>query len=199
MKEYKTTIARLAEDIASRINLEDPLDDSEWPNASFEYHIGISTADTDDVDGWYGLHAIDAGFDSENLILVFDYYGGNCFDVLEICSAFYTQDVLKRELERCIIKLLWQEVTARSTPEQLFLIGASTEIAVAEKATTDCPFCEEYANIKSVAEYYKDSRYTDKFAVCIQHSTWRDGNLQGTATHSAHAVIYCPVCGRKIN
>lgn len=96
MGELKVlTVRQLAEHLASRINLEDVLK-TELP--ACDYGIidtdGETVFDQEELEflhsgvcGWYGIKKIDAGFNSTNLVLVADYYGGGCAYLADIFSG----------------------------------------------------------------------------------------------------------------
>ena len=46
-------------------------------------------------EGWYGIKAIDAGFDSTDLLLICDYYTGGCPQMLSIYEGKKKDDVVE--------------------------------------------------------------------------------------------------------
>ena len=79
--------------------------------------------------GWYGIKAVNAGFESTALVLMSDYYGGNCASVAQL---FYDDgDNWKREIEKAIIATLSVQETV--TPDTLLLV----EIPGADKSDKD--------------------------------------------------------------
>lgn len=68
--------------VASMIDLKSP---SKTALPIFHFAVEVLAADGDDLEtvdtnstAWYGIHKVDTGFDSEDLYLVVDYYGGGC-------------------------------------------------------------------------------------------------------------------------
>lgn len=79
--------------------------------------------------GWYGIKAVNVGFESTALVLMSDYYGGNCASVAQL---FYDDgDNWKREIEKAIIATLSVQETV--TPDTLLLV----EIPGADKSDKD--------------------------------------------------------------
>ena len=85
------TVKELADYLAEKINLE-RIEKTKLPSCDFalldmfsdepiteppEYYYHTARS-------WYGFKQIDAGFDSNNILIVSDYYGGGCFSSIEI-------------------------------------------------------------------------------------------------------------------
>lgn len=86
MKIYRQwmlcTVEELGAWLAERIEKDVLTGEKNFPDCDFT----ITNQETGDslhemarnANGWYGIKAIDAGFDSDQLMLVADYYGGGC-------------------------------------------------------------------------------------------------------------------------
>lgn len=82
------TVEELAKFLASKVNAKSVLA-NRFPNCDFA--IVGDEEDSDDLEyiksgasGWYGIKAIDTGFDSVGLILCADYYGGGCANFTQL-------------------------------------------------------------------------------------------------------------------
>ena len=102
------SINDLSSYIVSRINLENVLKTPLYP---IDFAVDFD-AECDDMSilkanatGWYGIRSIDTGFDSCNLCIVTDYFGGGCGQYIEI---FDGEDVecAKREISRAIVRAM---------------------------------------------------------------------------------------------
>lgn len=56
-------------------------------------------------DGWYGIKRIDAGFDSENMELITDYYGGGCATLTSVMYDEEKNNVINI-VEKSILEVL---------------------------------------------------------------------------------------------
>lgn len=93
MPELKVlTIKGLAEEIVNRIDTEHILKER-FP--ACDYGVidveGETEFDQEELEflrsgicGWYGIHPVDTGFDSEDLVLVADYYGGGSARLVQL-------------------------------------------------------------------------------------------------------------------
>lgn len=87
------TVRELSEWLASKIDSQNVLH-YEVPNCDF------SIVDPDCIDekdlsrvasaamGWYGIKEVNAGFDSDSLMLISDYYGGGCASMSTFFDSF---------------------------------------------------------------------------------------------------------------
>lgn len=73
------SLSELASFIAGKVDLEKPKE-SVIPIISFAVCDEPGTEDFDEIElnvtGWYGIHRVETGFDSDDLHLIADYYGG---------------------------------------------------------------------------------------------------------------------------
>lgn len=56
----------------------------------------------DSSSGWYGMKKFDAGFDSTDLCLIADYYGGGCAEITQLFEGMDDDDIAD-EIERIIL------------------------------------------------------------------------------------------------
>lgn len=107
------TVRQLAAHIASQIDLEDVLknrlpicdfgiidtdDETEFDQEELEFlHSGVC--------GWYGIKDIDTGFNSVNLVLIADYYGGCCTELTQLYDGISLDDATN-EITRIIVNSL---------------------------------------------------------------------------------------------
>lgn len=126
-------IARLAEYLADNTYQSG----EEWHFADCDFSVIDEDTDLSDLNhvkkvdaaGWYGIKAVNAGFESAALVLMADYYGGNCASVAQL---FYDDgDNWKREIEKAIIATLSVQDTV--TPSTMLLI----DITGAKKSDKD--------------------------------------------------------------
>ena len=107
------TVRQLGEYIASLIDLND-VRNTKFPIC--DYGIidtdGETVFDQEELEflhsgvcGWYGIKDIDTGFDSINLVLVADYYGGCCTEIAQIYDGISLDDAVK-EITRIIVNSL---------------------------------------------------------------------------------------------
>lgn len=82
------TIRELANELAKSIDRESVID-SRFTECDFSI-IDIED-ESDDLEyiksgasGWYGIKKLEAGFDSSDLLLLCDYYGGGCPNLIQI-------------------------------------------------------------------------------------------------------------------
>lgn len=54
------------------------------------------------VCGWYGIKDVDTGFDSYDLVLVADYYGGSCAELTQLYDGMTTEDAVE-QITRIIV------------------------------------------------------------------------------------------------
>lgn len=115
MKGLKiASIKALAKLLASQID-EHAVLKSEFPACDFAI---IDSDDSDNINdaarnasGWYGIKAFDAGFDSVNLCLIADYYGGGC---AELCQIFDGMENAAEEIEKTILNTLTYQEAANA-------------------------------------------------------------------------------------
>lgn len=102
------TIRELATFLTNSISISD-VPDSFCPNVDFSVINDDAEKDInkiyDNANGWYGLKVIDAGFDSNCLNIIVDYYGGFCASFLEITPDDCEKGV-EKALEDAIINTL---------------------------------------------------------------------------------------------
>lgn len=114
MKQYKLcTIKEFAEYIADIIysarenkhlwNLQLP--DYDFVIADEEREHKTLAEIVDDSSGWYGMKKFDAGFDSNDLCLITDYYGGGSAVITQIWDG-YNREGNIRNIENMIVKSL---------------------------------------------------------------------------------------------
>ena len=85
-----------------------------------------------DACGWYGIKAVNPGFESTELILVSDYYGGGCASMTQLFwDDGNERDNWKKEIEKAIIETLSVQETV--TPDTMLLI----DITRTEKSNKD--------------------------------------------------------------
>lgn len=94
MKQYKLcTIHKFAEYVAEIIDTQGKYENGQFtaplPDYNFaiadEYREGITLEEIAlSSSGWYGMKQFDAGFDSIDLCLITDYYGGGCATITQI-------------------------------------------------------------------------------------------------------------------
>lgn len=114
MVEMKVlTVVALAEHIASLIDLENILE-KRFPDCNFGIiDVAVETEfDQEELEflqtgvcGWYGIKAVDAGFDSYDLVLIADYYGGGCAKLTQLYDGISKDDAVK-EICRIIVGCL---------------------------------------------------------------------------------------------
>jgi len=68
-----------------------------------------------DASGWYGIKAVDAGFDSEDLIIISDYYGGGCAHMASIYSGEDRADAVRAIKDTILYTLSIQEEVRADT------------------------------------------------------------------------------------
>lgn len=80
-----------------------------WPFETVDFAIADEFADQDDLEtvkanssGWYGIHSVDCGFDSDCVALAVDYYGGGCLQVVSVFSGM-GEEGLATELQNAIL------------------------------------------------------------------------------------------------
>ncbi len=125
-------IARLAEYLADNTYQSG----EEWHFADCDFSVIDEDTDLSDLNhvkkvdaaGWYGIKAVNAGFESTALVLMSDYYGGNCVSVAQL---FDDGDNWKREIEKAIIETLSVQETVN--PDTMLLI----ELCGAKKNSKD--------------------------------------------------------------
>ncbi len=82
------TVEELANFLTSKVNAQNVLA-NRFPNCDFAIvEDGDASDDLEYIksgaSGWYGIKAIDTGFDSLGLILCADYYGGGCANFTQL-------------------------------------------------------------------------------------------------------------------
>lgn len=60
--------------------------------------------------GWYGVKSIDTGFDSDELCLVADYYGGGCAHFLTL-----EDDLFEKTATHCIAHLIMDTLSVQES------------------------------------------------------------------------------------
>lgn len=76
------TVEELGEWLAERVEKDVLTGEKNFPDCDFTIvdpeDSGSLNKMARNAGGWYGIKAIDAGFDSNQLMLIADYYGGGC-------------------------------------------------------------------------------------------------------------------------
>ena len=75
------------------------------------------------ANGWYGIKAVEAGFDSDALVLMSDYYGGNCASIVQLFDGEDVEDKMQ-SIESAIIETL--NINETVTPDTLLLVDFDT-------------------------------------------------------------------------
>lgn len=112
------TAAELAEHIVSKLNLKD-VDMTLFPDCDFA--IAERDCENKPIEevanesrGWYGIKEVDTGFESGDLCIVADYYGGGCAHFLSIYDGI--GEMLATEcIREVIFNTLHQNETVYST------------------------------------------------------------------------------------
>lgn len=65
--------------------------------------------------GWYGMKRIDAGFDSEELCVITDYYGGGCANFAQLCDAMEKKEITESFIHTILHTLNTIEAANRNT------------------------------------------------------------------------------------
>lgn len=124
----------LAEYLVSQLDLEDILG-KKFPQC--DYGIidtdGETEFDQEELEflhsgvcGWYGIKDIDAGFDSDVLVLIADYYGGSCAELTQLYDGIFAEDAAK-EIARIIVDSMnVQEATV--TNDTVLMVDFGEEI-----------------------------------------------------------------------
>lgn len=116
MKLSCYTVRELAEVLSRSIDPKDVLH-SKFVNCDFaiidELEMDKPLEDIRrDATGWYGIKRIDAGFDSEDLLLIADYYGGGCAHLLQVWSGLDGYLDVQKEIEDVLINTLTVQESA---------------------------------------------------------------------------------------
>ena len=82
------TIRELADELAKSIDTESVVD-SQFAECDFAIIDSDSQSEDmgrikSDASGWYGIKKLETGFDSPELLLLCDYYGGGCPNLIQI-------------------------------------------------------------------------------------------------------------------
>lgn len=93
------TISELSEFLAGKINGHNVLANA-FPDCDFSILDSDCDMENESLEcivsganAWYGVKAIDAGFDSDCLMLISDYYGGGCASMatfFDDCNQYYS-------------------------------------------------------------------------------------------------------------
>ena len=109
MKKYKLmTVSELAKYLASKIDIKNPANKlfAECDFAIAEISEERSDTDlegiADDTSGWYGIHSINGGFDSDCLFLMADYYGGGSHQFTSIYDGM-TYERIEKAIKNIIL------------------------------------------------------------------------------------------------
>ena len=84
---------------------------SRFPDCDFalissdEVDMGIKHL-SETASGWYGIKAVDTGFDSADLILFSDYYGGGCASFCSIWEELWCYQDASEAIEKTILDTL---------------------------------------------------------------------------------------------
>lgn len=110
------TVRELAEVLSRSINPKDVLH-SKFTDCDFaiidELEMGKPLDDIRrDATGWYGIKRIDTGFDSEDLLLIADYYGGGCAHLSQIWSGLDGYLDVQKEIEGVLLNTLTVQESA---------------------------------------------------------------------------------------
>ncbi len=117
------TVDDLAKYIVSRINLRSVLANPFSP-VDFAVEFDPFCKDPDilkaNATGWYGIRKVDTGFDSYNLCLVCDYYGGGCGSYVEIYDDEIEESAVI-EIKNIIMKTLAFNCDSLRSDERLLV------------------------------------------------------------------------------
>ena len=84
---YIAPLRTVVEKIVSKMTPGD-LFSTAFPDCDFAFANGLTESTLSEVESkaedWFGIKAVDAGFDSNCLCLVVDYYGGGCAQMIQI-------------------------------------------------------------------------------------------------------------------
>lgn len=108
------TVEELAQHLASTLN---PRNVREGSFADCDF--AITDKDDDDLEyvkssamGWYGIKAIDTGFDSDCRILASDYYGGGCAAFTQLFDDFDAFTKMDTAIQKMLLDTLEVQETA---------------------------------------------------------------------------------------
>lgn len=114
MNQYKLcTIHEFAEYVAEIINAQRKYDNNEGrftaPLPDYDFAIADDDRQGKSLEeialnssGWYGMKKFDAGFDSVDLCLITDYYGGGCAKITQIWNG-EPKEYIITDIENMII------------------------------------------------------------------------------------------------
>lgn len=117
------TVRQLAEHIASQINLDDVLK-TDFPTCDYGTidTDGETAFDREELDflhtgvcGWFGIKRVDTGFNSIDLVLIADYYGGSCAHLAQLCDGVDLESAKKEILQIILGSMNVLEVVSEDT------------------------------------------------------------------------------------
>lgn len=171
------TVRELAIHLASSINLADVLGnaftdcdfciiDGENVNCTFNYVKSRA-------EQWYGIKAVDTGFDSTELVLIADYYGGSCPSMAEIWSGMYTYEGVADLIEKTLLNTL--NVQEAANPDTMLL----TEFLVEVKPTKYVVRLSalKYGEVHVIAESEEEARHKAAELFNGDGVIWHSGEL----------------------
>ncbi len=105
-------------------------DDSKWHFTDCDFTAIDEDSDLSDLSalkkdacGWYGIKAVEAGFDSDALVLMSDYYGGNCASIVQMFDEEDAKEKMQ-SIEKAILATL--NINETVTPDTLLLADFDT-------------------------------------------------------------------------
>lgn len=122
MRYILATVTDLAECIAGQINTERVLS-KKFPSCDFAM-VDVDKADVDadkvfdlaeHADGWYGIKRVSTGFDSYNLCLVSDYYGGGCASFRQLFDGIDRREAVEAIRDMILETIRFQEEAYENT------------------------------------------------------------------------------------
>lgn len=129
VREVKPNLVLLTvKELALRLSKEiDEKDVLRKPFPSCDFSI-VDTEEREDLEliksgaaGWYGIKAIDTGFDSDTLVLVSDYYGGGCYATAEMWNdGIECGEDWQKDIETMLLKTLM--VQESCNPDTLLIV-----------------------------------------------------------------------------
>lgn len=103
------TVNELSERLIAEINLknvlEKPFPECDFAIAEIKNENESLEAIAETSTGWFGIKSVETGFDSNNLNLIVDYYGGGCANLIEIFNGTeYIKDSVVLDISSAIQK-----------------------------------------------------------------------------------------------
>ena len=122
-KRMVCTVLELAEEIVKNLDTEKILT-APFPDCDFGIIDvdGEKDFDEEEMDflesgvcGWYGIKKVDCGYDSQNLCLVADYYGGACASFCQLYSGISHDDAVTDIAKAIRDALMFVEIVNNDT------------------------------------------------------------------------------------